>query len=403
VHVRKKLDIAWSDLAYGAVRSAFSGNAAALEWRLEDFWSPGGDALACLSVRTGFDLLLQALALPSGSEILVSAVTIRDMVRIIEHHGLAAAPLDLDMDSLSVRAGDIARRAGPRTRALLVAHLFGSRMPMEPLIRAARSRGLLVIEDCAQAYDGAGYRGHPESDVSMFSFGPIKTATALGGALLRVRDAALLARMRRLQGEYPRQSRLDYLVRVAKYSGLKLLSARLPYTLFVAACRLLGRNHDAVIGGAARSFAGEELFAAIRRRPAGALLALLSRRLRRFDQRAIGERAALAGALFAQVPGVARPGARAEMHTHWVVPVCSPAPEELLRQLWRGGFDATRGTSSLYVAPPAPGEAGRVMAQVVYVPLNPRMGAKAIAAIGKILSNDRPRGDSRCYEKTFPT
>jgi dTDP-4-amino-4,6-dideoxygalactose transaminase len=368
VHVRKKLDIAWGNLAYGAVRSVFSGDAAALERRLEDFWSAGGDALACLSVRSGFDLLLQALALPAGSEILVSAVTIRDMVRIIERHGLVAVPVDLDMDSLSVRADDIARRSGPRSKALLVAHLFGSRMPMEELIRAARERGLVVIEDCAQAYDGTGYRGHPESDVSLFSFGPIKTATALGGALLRVRDAALLARMRRLQGEYPRQSRLDYLGRVAKYSGLKLLSARLPYTLFVAACRLLGRNHDSVIGGSARSFTGHDLFAAIRRRPAGALLALLERRLQRFDPRTVGDRAALAGA-----------------------------------QLWRGGFDATRGTTSLYVVPPAPREAGRVMAQVVYVPLNPRMGAKAIGAIGKILSNDRARGDSRCYEKTFPT
>lgn len=394
MHVRKKLDIAWSDLAYGAVRSAFPGNAAALERRLEDFWSPGGDALACLSVRTGFDLLLQALALPPGSEILVSAVTIRDMVRIIEHHGLAAVPLDLDMDSLSVRAGDIARRAGPRTRALLVAHLFGSRMPMEPLIRAARSHGLLVIEDCAQAYDGAGYRGHPESDVSLFSFGPIKTATALGGALLRVRDAALRSRMKRLQSEYPRQSRLGYLGKLAKYSGLKFLSARLPYTLFVAGCRLLGRNHDSVIGGVARSFAGEELIAAIRRRPAGALLALLGRRLRRFDQRTIGERAALADALFAQMPGVARPGARAGMHTHWVVPVCSPAPDELMRQLWRGGFDATRGTTSLYVVPPAPGEAGRIMAQVVYVPVNPGMRTKALQAVGRIIGDERPRGHS---------
>jgi len=209
-----------------------------------------------------------------------------------------------------------------------------------------------------------------------------------------VRDAGLRSRMKRLQSEYPRQSRLGYLGKLAKYSGLKFLSARLPYTLFVAACQLLGRDHDSVIGGAARSFAGEELIAAIRRRPAGALLALLGRRLRRFDPRSIGERAALADALFAQMPGVARPGARAGMHTHWVVPVCSPAPEELMRQLWRGGFDATRGTTSLYVVPPAPGEAGRVMAQVVYIPVNPGMRTKALRAVGRIIGDERPRGQS---------
>jgi len=386
VHVRKRLDIAWSDLVFGAVRSVSSGDAAALERRLEDFWSPGGDALACLSVRSGFELLLQALALPPGSEILLSAVTIRDMVRIIEEHGLVAVPVDLDMDSLSVRTGDIARRAGPRSKALLVAHLFGSRMPMEALIRTARSHGLLVIEDCAQAYDGTGYRGHPESDVSMFSFGPIKTATALGGALLRVRDPGLRARMKELHAGYPRQSRAAYLGRLLKYSGLKLLSLRMPYTLFVSACRFLGKNHDSIIGGATRSFAGSELLRALRRRPAAALLALLERRLRRFDPRAIDERMALAQALFAQYPGLARPGVRAAIHTHWVVPVCSATPEALLRDLWRAGFDATRGATSLYVAPPAPAEAARVMAQVVYVPVNRGMGAKALGTIGRIAS-----------------
>lgn len=390
MRVRKKLDIAWSDLALAAARTVLPGDAAALADGLEKRWSPHGDALVCLSVRSGLDLLLQALALPRGSEILVSAVTIRDMVRIIEAHGLVAVPVEFDMDSLSVRAEDLARRAGPRSAALLVAHLFGSRMPMEPLVRAARSRGLLVIEDCAQAYAGPGYRGHDESDVSMFSFGPIKTATALGGALLRVRDAQLRARMKRLQAGYARQTRAQYAARVAKYAGLKLLSGRVLYTLFVAGCRLLGKNHDAVIGGATRSFAGAELLRAIRRRPCAALLALLARRLRRFDPRAIEERIALARALFARYPELARPGSRAALHTHWVVPVCSAAPDKLLRRLWRAGFDATRGATSLYVVPPPPPEADRVMAQVVYVPLDRWMAAKALEAMGRIASRVDP-------------
>jgi perosamine synthetase len=384
MRVRKKLDIAWGDLAFAAARAVLPGEAAALEDRLEKRWSPHGGALACLSVRSGFDLLLQALALPRGSEILVSAVTIRDMVRIIEAHGLVAVPVDLDMDSLSVRAEAVARRAGPRSAALLVAHLFGSRMPMEPIVRAARSRGLLVIEDCAQAYAGPGYRGHDESDVSMFSFGPIKTATALGGALLRVRDAELCARMKRLQAGYARQTRAQYAARVAKYAGLKLLSGRVLYTLFVAGCRLLGKSHDSVIGGATRSFAGAELLHAIRRRPCAALLALLERRLRRFDPRAIDERVALAQAFFARHPGLARPGSRAALHTHWVVPVCSAAPDKLLRRLWCAGFDATRGATSLYVVSPPPREADRIMAQVVYVPVDSGMGANALEAMGRV-------------------
>ena len=201
--VRKKLDIGWTDIAFGLGACLLPGDAQAAQKRLEAAWSPAGDAIACLSVRTGFDLLLAALALPAGSEILVSAITIGDMVRIIERHGLVAVPIDLDMASLSIRAELISEHVTARTKAIVVAHLFGSRMAMEPISAAARRHGLLVIEDCAQAFAADGYRGSAQSNVSLFSFGPIKTATALGGALLRVSDAGLRAAMLASQRKYP--------------------------------------------------------------------------------------------------------------------------------------------------------------------------------------------------------
>ena len=84
--LRKRLDIRWSDFG-GALRDCvMCGDRAALVENLEDFWSPRSDALACLSVRSGFDLWLASLALPEGSEVLVSAITIPDMVRIVEAH-----------------------------------------------------------------------------------------------------------------------------------------------------------------------------------------------------------------------------------------------------------------------------------------------------------------------------
>ncbi len=170
---------------------------------LEDLWSAADDAFACLSVRSGFDLWLKALQLPVGSEVLVSAITIRDMVRIIESHGLVPVPVDLQPDDLSVDLESLERAISPRTRAILVAHLFGTRQRLEPILDIARRHGLFVAEDCAQAFAGRHYTGHPQADISMFSFGSIKTATALGGAMLCVRDAQILAQMRQLQKSYP--------------------------------------------------------------------------------------------------------------------------------------------------------------------------------------------------------
>jgi dTDP-4-amino-4,6-dideoxygalactose transaminase len=89
--VRKRLDIGWSDLAFGLTRALLPPDEAAIRGRLERRFSPAGDLLACLSVRSGFDLLLAALDLPAGSEVLLSAMTIPDMTRIIEAHQLVPA------------------------------------------------------------------------------------------------------------------------------------------------------------------------------------------------------------------------------------------------------------------------------------------------------------------------
>ncbi len=187
--VRKRLDIRWSELASALRDCLLSWERESRAEDLEDLWS-AGDALACLSVRSGFDLWLEALQLPPGSEVLVSAITIRDMVRIIEAHNLVPVPVDLNPEDLSVDIDSLQRAITPKTRAVLVAHLFGTRQPIKPILDVARKHGLYVAEDCAQAFAGRHFTGDPAADVTMFSFGTIKTATALGGGLLCVRDAA---------------------------------------------------------------------------------------------------------------------------------------------------------------------------------------------------------------------
>ena len=66
--VRKRLDIRWSDLAFGLLHAWLPADRWAAQRRVESAWSDSEGALACLSVRSGFDLLLSALALPPGSE-----------------------------------------------------------------------------------------------------------------------------------------------------------------------------------------------------------------------------------------------------------------------------------------------------------------------------------------------
>jgi dTDP-4-amino-4,6-dideoxygalactose transaminase len=375
---RKRLDIAWADILHGVLFCVWSEAPETIRKRIESEWCPGDASLACLSVRSGFDALLHALDFPPGSEMLVSAVTIPDMVRIIEARGFVPVPVDIEMRQLAVRPESLARAVTPRTRAVLVAHLFGSRMPMDLVLRIAREHGLLVIEDCAQAYSGDDFHGHPESHVRMFSFGPIKTATALGGGILSFRDPSLCTRVHRHMSRWPIQSQWRFLARIAKYCLLMLLSYRPVYTLFVLGCRALTTNHDRVISGTARGFPARGLFAEIRQRPSPALLALLDRRLRGFNPAGIADRVALAQYVGTLMPFMTRPGDRALHHTNWLFPILHETPERLMRYLWTKGFDATRGESSLCVVnPPAdrpetvPAEANHAMARFLYLPVYP--------------------------------
>ena len=392
MYAPKRIDIGWSDLLAGLLACAARRRTTEVAKRVASRWSPAGDAIACLSVRTGLELYLSAVDLPRGSEVLMSAITIPDMVRIVEHHGLVPVPVDVDLHTLGVSVEAVERAVTSATRAIVVAHLFGSRMPLGPVIEVARRHGLLVVEDCAQAWAGPGWTGNAEADVSLFSFGGIKTATALGGALVRVRDPAVRDRMRRAERGLPVQARAEHVRRLGWYAALKLLGGRIPYAAFHRACRVLGIDHDAVVHGAVRAFAGCELRTAIRRRPSVPLLLLLDRRLRRFDALRLAARAARGRALQRHVGGIlAAPGRESAVHTHWVFPILAPDPDRVVCALRAAGFDATRRGSLIAVDPPAgrsraiPSQARHAVAHLVYVPLYPELPTGAVARLARLL------------------
>ncbi|MBN2579457.1 MAG: DegT/DnrJ/EryC1/StrS family aminotransferase [Pirellulales bacterium] len=377
---RKRFDISWRDLMVGAARVFFSPEPDGTARRVERFWPDPEHTLVCLSVRSGFDLLLETLNLPRGSEVLVSAITIPHMVKILEHHGLTPVPVDLDPATMAPTADAWRRAVTPATRAILVAHLFGGRIDVTPILELAQRHKLYVFEDCAQAFTGFEYAGHPEADVSMFSFGAIKSTTALEGAVLRVRDGELLARMRTAQAGYPRQGRLAFGRRLLKYGLLKFLSFRPVAGFFVFVCRRVGCDYDAWVNGAVRGFPGADLIAKIRQQPPAPLLALMERRFRRFNAERWQRHAAKGRELTVRLNGaVLCPGTSSTPHNYWVFPVLVDEPPRLIEQLVRSGYDATQGVSLCVVPPPADRSeqkacfAEEFLKKVVFLPFYPEL------------------------------
>jgi len=360
------------------------------------------DGLVCLSVRSGWALWLGAQGLRAGDEVLVSAVTHPDMVRIIRGHGLRAVPVDIDPETLAPRPWMLGAALTARTRALVVAHLFGGRMDLTDVARFAGEHGLLLVEDCAQAFQGPEKMGDPRADVSMYSFGILKTSTALGGAVLRVRDEEVLGRMREIQASYPLQGRMGYLYKLLKAFGLVAVSRPRPYDLLTRVSTWFGSDLDALVGGAVRGFPPREpdatFFRRLRQRPSASLLALLSRRLRTFHKERLTRRAS-AGERFARRLRTAdlHPGRHSLQRTHWLFPVVVENPGVLIEGLRRQGLDASQATSSIgVVEAPAgrtsPAAASLVMSGVVFLPVYPELPGWAFDDMAWLVNDCAARG-----------
>lgn len=78
------------------------------------------------------------------------------------------------------------------------------------------------MEDCAEAFFGFDYLGHPQTDVALFSFGAIKNCTCFGGGIVKVKNEHVLREMRRIQNDYSCVSNFEYFLKVFKYRFLSL-------------------------------------------------------------------------------------------------------------------------------------------------------------------------------------
>lgn len=348
VYPRLQLHIRFSELAASLLSFFYVSNKEKHIREIQSFWNGNQDILVTLSVRTSLDLLLQSLNLPAGSEVLMSAVNIRDMVEVVKRHGLVPVPVDISLDTLTPSLQLLEALISEESRVLLVAHLFGSTIDLQPYAQLCQKHNILLVEDCAQAFAGSKYYGYEEADISFFSFGPIKSCTALGGAVTVIRDKTLAEKMRSIEEQYPCRSEFWFLKRVLKYFGLKLFSIPGIYYYLLAFLRLSDRDLDVVINSLTRGFSQGDILSKIRYRPPHRMVELLSRRLRGCNINWFKQRESKARKFLAMLlPEIPCPGNKAEYHSFWVLPILVSNPESLMAHLREKGFDATRGNTSL--------------------------------------------------------
>lgn len=375
--VRKRLDIGWPDLLYGFASCCFRRSKA--EKRLDDLWSHLDGAFACHSVRTALDLLLTVLKLPAGSEVLISAITVKGMIEVIEAHGLVAVPLDIAPGSLVPPLQILEQAMTPRSKVLVVAQLFGNRYELDELWRTARVHGLITVEDNAQ-----GFRGIPEKvagcDLSFYSFGPIKVATALGGAMVTGENLPLIARMRALESTFPVVTRWSCCKRLARIAAVKIMVLKSCFGMYLFVLSLLGRDGDAVLSRRLRGFRPGALMPQLRYRPATPVISLLARRHARFDRQEQATMVRRGERFRVQVaPCVTVSGGDCQDRGYWILAVEATSSAGIVKTLRSQGFDACQKGSLTVVEAPASRRdlsvhnAERLLREAVFLPFYRQM------------------------------
>jgi aminotransferase len=153
----------------------------------------GGWALATSSCTSALYLagrLVRSLSGDGVSEVIVPAVSFVASGVAFAQAGVRPVIADTHVDNLLLDPRGVERALTPRTRAILVVHLYGQRSPDLRRLRAlADARGLLLIEDCAHRVDLLDGEG-PVGDLLCYSFNAVKELPAGEGGMLWGREAA---------------------------------------------------------------------------------------------------------------------------------------------------------------------------------------------------------------------
>ncbi|GFO55899.1 spore coat protein [Geomonas sp. Red276] len=150
-------------------------------------------AVPLSSATAGLHLVMLALDLKPGDEVITTPMTFAATVSMIVQAGGKPVLADIEPGTLNIDVNEIRKKITPRTRALVPVHFAGQPCDMDEIFALAKEHNLAVIEDAAHAI-GTEYKGArigSLDSVSVFSFHPIKNITTGEGGMVATRNEQL--------------------------------------------------------------------------------------------------------------------------------------------------------------------------------------------------------------------
>lgn len=147
------------------------------------------------------DAAVAALEIGQGDEVIVPTFTIISCATAVVRAGAVPVVVDCDPHTWNMDVSQIEAKITPRTKAIMVVHIYGMPVEMEPVLSLADKYGLQIIEDAAEMH-GQTYKGYPCGSfgaLSTFSFYPNKHVTTGEGGMIVTDDEHLAERCHSLR------------------------------------------------------------------------------------------------------------------------------------------------------------------------------------------------------------
>ncbi len=157
-------------------------------------------AVALCSATAGMHLLLKALGIGPGDEVITPSMTWVSTINLIVLAGATPVFTDIDSNTLMISKDSVEPLITDHTRLIIPVHFAGASVDMKPLRKLVSKKSIHLVEDAAHAV-GTKYHGEKigKKGTSIFSFHPIKTMTCGEGGMFCSDDSDLIERVRRLK------------------------------------------------------------------------------------------------------------------------------------------------------------------------------------------------------------
>ncbi len=157
--------------------------------------------IAVTNGTAALEVAVQALNLHEGDEVIMPTFTIISCAEAVVRVGAKPVLVDCDAQTFNMCAEDVEKKITPRTKAIMIVHLYGLPVDLDPILDVAKKHDLKVIEDAAEMH-GQTYKGRPcgsFGDISIFSFYPNKHITTGEGGMVLTDDEALYERCKKIR------------------------------------------------------------------------------------------------------------------------------------------------------------------------------------------------------------